>query len=73
MKRMDITMLQPWSTPVLKTKLPLEVLQTMTEISDKVLADKNAVDWGPHLAGQIGSEPLIDHDILDDKTMDYFK
>jgi hypothetical protein len=73
MKKMDITMLQPWSTPVLKTKLPLEVLQTMTEISDKVLADKNAVDWGANLAGQICSEPLIDHDILDDKTMDYFK
>jgi len=73
MKKMDIIMLQPWSTPVLKTKLPLEVLQTMTKISDKVLADKNAVDWGANLAGQIGSEPLIDHDILDDKTMDYFK
>ena len=66
----DIDMLQPWSTPVMKTKLRSDVLQTMTELSDQVLADKNAVDWGPMLAGQIGSEPLIDHNILDDKTID---
>ena len=69
----DIDMLQPWSTPVMKTKLRSDVLQTMTELSDQVLTDKNAVNWGPNLAGQIAIEPLIDHNILDDKTMDYFK
>ena len=70
----DIDMLQPWSTPVMKTKLRSDVLQTMTELSSQVLADKDAVNWGPNLAGQIGSEPLIDHNILNGtKTMDYFE
>ena len=31
---MSITMLQPWSTPVMKTILPPNILQTMIEISD---------------------------------------
>mgnify|MGYP001338469082 CR=1 FL=1 len=61
---MEVQLIQPWSVPVFKTTLPPEILQTMTEISDKVLADKNAVDWGANLAGQICSEPLIDHNIL---------
>ena len=69
----DIDMLQPWSTPVMKTKLRSDILQTMTELSDQVLVDKDAVNWGHNLAGQIATEPLIDHNILDDKTMDYFK
>ena len=69
----DIDMLQPWSTPVMKTKLRSDVLQTMTELSDQVLADKNEKSLGPLLAGQIATEPLIDHNILDGKTMDYFK
>ena len=65
----DIDMLQPWSTPVMKTKLRSDVLQTMTELSSQVLADKDAVNWGPNLAGQIGSEPLIDHNILNGTKM----
>ena len=62
---MSLTMLQPWSTPVMKTKLPPEVLQTMIEISDKVIVDKNAESWGKNLAGQIDTELLVEHDILE--------
>ena len=43
---MDIDMLQPWSTPVMKTRLRSDVLQEMTKLSDKVLVDKNAKSWG---------------------------
>ena len=69
----DIDMLQPWSTPVMKTKLRPDILQTMTKISDQVLTDKNAKSLGPFLAGQIASEPIIENDALDDITMNYFK
>ena len=62
---MDITVLQPWSTPVIKTKLPPDVLQTMIEITDQVIADKEAKSWGHNLAGQIDSELLIEHEILE--------
>ena len=49
---MNIEMIQPWSVPVFKTTLPPDVLQTMIEISDKILADKDAESHGGNLAGQ---------------------
>ena len=70
---LPIMMLQPWSTPVMKTKLPPEVLKTMTEISDQVLADKDAESWGENLAGQIETELVVEHDILKQtKMMGFF-
>ena len=69
----DIDMLQPWSTPVMKTKLRTDVLQEMTKLSDKVLVDKNAKSWGKYLAGQIDNEPLIDHNLLSHETTNYFR
>ena len=66
---MDITVLQPWSTPVMKMKLPPEILQTMIEISDQVIADKEAKSWGHNLAGQIDSELLIEQNILEQTGM----
>ena len=69
----DIDMLQPWSTPVMKTKLRSDILQEMTEISDRILVNKNAKSLGQHLAGQIATEPLIEHNELSTDTMNYFK
>ena len=66
---MEIQILQPWSTPIMKTKLPPEVLQTMIEISDQVIADKDAKSWGGYLAGQINSELVVEQDILNQTGM----
>ena len=66
---LGIQMLQPWSVPILQTALPPNVLQTMTEISDEVIADKEAKSWGYNLAGQINSELVIEHDILNQTGM----
>ena len=60
----DVQMIQPWSVPVFKTTLPPEILQTMTEISDEIIADKEANSHGEYLAGQIDTELLVEHDIL---------
>ena len=62
---MEITLIQPWSVPVFRTTLPPDVLQTMIEISNEVIADKDAKSHGVNLAGQIESELLIEHDILE--------
>ena len=69
---MQVQMIQPWSVPVFKTTLPPEILQTMTEISDQVIADKNrvgkdglSIDHGEYLAGQIDTELRIEHDLLE--------
>ena len=73
---MNVQLIQPWSVPVFKTTLPPEILHTMTEISDQVIADniadKNRVDkdgfsldHGEYLAGQIDSELLVEHNLLE--------
>ena len=62
---MDVQMIQPWSVPIFKTTLPPEILQTMIEISDQVIADKDAKSHGEYLAGQIDSELSIEHDLLE--------
>ena len=66
---MQVQLLQPWSVPVFKTKLPPDVLQTMIEISDQVIADKDSTTWGPNLAGQIDKELKIEHNILEQTGM----
>ncbi len=69
---MEVQMIQPWSVPVFKTTLPPEILQTMIEISDQVIADKNrvckdgvSIDHGEYLAGQIDTELRVEHDFLE--------
>ena len=62
---MQVQLIQPWSVPVFKTTLPPEILQTMTEISDQVIADKDAKSHGRNLAGQIEKELLVEHEFLE--------
>ena len=62
---MRIDLIQPWSVPVFKTTLPPDVLQTMIEISDHVIADKDAKSHGGNLAGQIEKELLVEHNLLE--------
>ena len=62
---MHVQLIQPWSVPIFKTQLPYSILQTMLELTDKVITDKNTESYGPTLAGQIDTELKIEHDILD--------
>jgi len=62
---MEVTLIQPWSVPVFKTTLPPEILQTMIEISDQIIADKETKSHGEYLAGQIEKELRVEHDILE--------
>jgi hypothetical protein len=63
--KMHVQLIQPWSVPVFKTTLPPDILQTMIEISDQSLIDKESKKAGPDLAGQINNELYIDLDILE--------
>jgi hypothetical protein len=70
---MKYDLIQPWSVPVFRTQLPPNVLQTMIEISDLVIADKDAQSMGVTLAGQIDTELNIDCNILKQTgVMDFF-
>jgi len=62
---MEVQLIQPWSVPVFKTTLPPDVLQTMIEISDHIIADKDAKSHGKHLAGQLNTELLVEHNLLE--------
>jgi len=71
--KMNYDLFQPWSTPVMKITLPPDVLQTMIEISDLIITDKDATPWGEALAGQIENELLIEHNILEQTgVMNFF-
>ena len=66
-------LLQPWSSFVLKTKLPDKILKKMIELTDKIVVDSKAENFGPNLVGQIAWEPKIDLKLIE-KTdiVDYF-
>ena len=65
-------LVQPWSCPVLMTRLPDQVLGKMLEITDEVF-EKKEKSWGENLAGQIESELIVPHEMLQEaKIFDFF-
>jgi len=62
---LNLDMIQPWSTFIMKTKLPDTILNKMLDITDEIVDNaENAQSWGHNLAGQIEHELYIEHDIL---------
>ena len=54
---MNMDMIQPWSTFIMKTKLPDTILGKMLEITDEIVDNaENEQSWGHNLAGQIEHE-----------------
>ena len=60
-----IDYIQPWSTFVMRTKLPPDVLKKMIKITDKIISSKNSTSWGKNLAGQINEELLVENETLE--------
>jgi hypothetical protein len=63
---------RPWADILFQTTLPPIVLEKMTVISDKVLADSKRINWGNNLAGQIKEEPLITPKLLEEENLTGF-
>ena len=62
---MNMSMIQPWSTFVMKTKLPDAILGKMLEITDEIVENaENEKSWGHNLAGQIEHELYVEHEKL---------
>ena len=72
--QMHVEILQPWSTFVMKTQLPPEILQKMLKITDEIVANaETAQSWGKNLAGQIKDELYVKHEILErEEVMGFF-
>ena len=58
-------LLQPWSSFVLQTKLPKNILKKMIELTDRIVVDSEVESMGPNLAGQIAWEPMIDLKLIE--------
>ena len=70
---MNYDILQPWSTFVLKTRLPNTILSKMISITDKIISDENAKSWGKSLAGQIDKELYVNIDTLrTNRVLEFF-
>jgi len=63
--KIPITFYQPWSTFIMKTKLPPVILKKMIKITDDILSDKNSTPWGKNLAGQVNEEPLVENETIE--------
>ena len=68
---MQFELLQPWSTFVMKTQLPPEILQKMLKIANEIVENRAYVqDQG---AGEMQDQFYIDLKILEqEKVMEYF-
>ena len=45
---------------------PSEVTEALIKASDEILEDRNRIDWGNNLVGQISEEPWISNEDLDE-------
>ena len=71
--RMKVELLQPWSTFVMKTQLPVMVLEKMIKITDEIIENKESAEsFGPKLASQIEDEFVIDLKILEQEDLMMF-
>ena len=55
---------KPFGPPIGAFKMSDEVLERMIKLTDEILEDRERVDWGKNLVGNINEEPLVKNDDL---------
>ncbi|MEC8299614.1 MAG: putative 2OG-Fe(II) oxygenase [Pseudomonadota bacterium] len=55
---------QPWSTPVMGSRVPDKILNSMLEMTDSLLGEPGAKSHRKSLAGQISQETKVDLEVL---------
>ncbi len=60
----DLYVYQPWSTPLLRTSLPDEVVQELIQLTDIIVKDDERESMNEGLAGEIEDEWVIDPILL---------
>ena len=70
-----VNLMQPWSTPVMGTRLTDEILGEMLKLTDKAVSNElpHARSWGHELAGEIEKETLIPTEALSPLAVSFFK
>jgi uncharacterized protein (TIGR02466 family) len=59
-------LLKPFGPSFGMFEMPDEVTKALLKKSDEILEDKNRVDWGKNLVGQIAEEPWISNEQLEE-------
>ena len=65
-KNTEMKLLKPFGPFVGMFSMPSEITQALLKKSDEVLEDRNRIDWGKNLVGQIAEEPWISNEDLDE-------
>jgi hypothetical protein len=63
-KNTDFKLLKPFGPAFGLFHVPSEVTKALIKASDEILEDRNRVDWGGNLVGQIAEEPWISNEKL---------
>ena len=73
---MEVELLQPWSTFVMKTKLPPLILEKMIKITDEVVTNvesRKNFSWEDSGSGQMEDEFYVELEILErENVMEFF-
>ena len=59
LKDTKMNLSKPFGPPIGQFQVPDEVLERMIKLTDEVLDDKERVDWGGNLVGNVNEEPLV--------------
>jgi len=59
LEKSKMTFSKPFGPPIGAFKMSDEVLEKMIKLTDEVLEDKERVDWGKNLVGNVNEEPLV--------------
>ena len=65
-KTTDFKLIKPFGPHVAMIHAPSDILEKMINLTDEVLEDKNRVDWGGNLVGQVAEEPWISNEKLEE-------
>ena len=65
-KATDFKLLKPFGPFFGMFQMPDEIVQALIKKSDEILEDRNRIDWGNNLVGQISEEPWISNEDLDE-------
>jgi uncharacterized protein (TIGR02466 family) len=65
-KNTEMKLLKPFGPFVGMFSMPSEITQALIDKTNEVLEDRNRIDWGKNLVGQIAEEPWISNEDLDE-------
>ena len=65
-KSTDFKLMKPFGPSFGLFHVPSEITEILIKASDEILEDRNRIDWGGNLVGQISEEPWISNEKLEE-------